>query len=240
MNRTKYATYALYAFYIISILNLLEQVVQTGWLDLATKPFLMITLLLFYLFSKTEKTSIHSKLIFGAITFSWVGDILLMLQGQVTGIFIYGLFAFLIAHIFYIFTLRKARFDAPGETNKSFVHTRIVFLIFIGGALIYMLYPHLEEMLIPVIIYTIIIITMGITALLRKGWTSDKSFIMTYSGALLFIMSDSLIGIDKFMNPIVQARLLIMATYIAAQFLIVKGIVIHEKGQLASGDINKF
>ena len=38
----------------------------------------------------------------------------------------------------------------------------------------------------------------------------------------------TLIGIDKFMSPVIQARLLIMATYISAQFLIVKGILIHE------------
>ncbi len=229
MNRTKNATYALYAFYIISVLNLLEQVVQTGWLNLVTKPFLMITLLFYYLFSKSEKTSPLSKLIIGAMTFSWIGDILLMLQGQISGIFIFGLAAFLIAHICYIFGFRKARFDDPGEINKSFVQTRIVFLVFVGGAIIYMLYPGLEEMMIPVIFYTIVIIAMGITALLRRGWTRDKSFIMTYSGALLFIMSDALIGINKFMNPIVQAPLLIMATYISAQLLIVKGILIHEK-----------
>jgi uncharacterized membrane protein YhhN len=52
---------------------------------------------------------------------------------------------------------------------------------------------------------------------------------MVYSGALLFIMSDAMIAINKFLNPLVQARLLIMATYIAAQFLIVKGVLIHEK-----------
>lgn len=229
MNRTKNATYALYAFYIISVIILLEQVVQTGWLDLVTKPFLMITLLLFYLLARSEKTSPLSKFIIGALIFSWIGDILLMLQGQISGIFIFGLAAFLISHICYIFGFIKARFDDPGEINKSFVQTRIVFLVFVGGAIIYMLYPGLEEMMIPVIFYTIIIIAMGITALLRRGWTRDKSFIMTYSGALLFIMSDALIGINKFMNPIVQAPLLIMATYISAQLLIVKGILIHEK-----------
>mgnify|MGYP000352624917 CR=1 FL=1 len=79
----------------------------------------------------------------------------------------------------------------------------------------------------PVVLYTMVIITMAIYALLRRGWTRDKSFIMVYSGALLFIMSDAMIAINKFMNPIVQARLLIMATYIAGQFLIAKGILAH-------------
>ena len=229
MRKTKISTYALYAFYIFSIANLIAQVAEIAWIDFATKPFLMISLLLFYATGKTEKSSAFSNLIASALIFSLIGDILLMLQGQFSGLFIFGLGAFLIAHICYIFGFRKARFDEPGEINNSFVHTRIVFLLLIGGALIYMLYPNLKEMLLPVVLYTIVIISMGISALIRRGWTPDNSFIMVYSGALLFIMSDALLGINKFMNPIWQARLLIMATYIAAQLLIVKGILIHER-----------
>lgn len=228
MKQTKLSTYIIYAFYIIAIVNLITQVVQVEWLDFATKPLLMILLLMYYLTHRNHKPYGLSKLVVGALVFSWFGDLLLMLQDKIEGLFIFGLGAFLIAHVFYIFVCRKAKYDEPGELNNSFIRTRIVFLAFIGGALIYMLYPNLGTLLIPVIIYTFVIIFMGISALLRRGWTSEKSFLMVYSGALLFIMSDAMLGIDKFMSPVIQARLLIMATYISAQFLIVKGILIHE------------
>ena len=239
MKQSKLSTYALYAFYVFSITNLIVQVVEIAWLDLATKPFLMIALLVFYLSTREGKSTSLSKLIVGALVFSWFGDVLLMLQGQFDSLFIFGLAAFLIAHLFYVLGFRKARFDAPGEINNSFIRTRFIFLIFIGGSLIYMLYPNLEELLIPVILYTLVIVSMGISSLLRRGWTTDKSFIMVYSGALLFIMSDAMLGINKFMNPIIQARLLIMATYIAAQFLIVKGILIHERELSASDEVTE-
>ena len=228
MNKSHLSNFSIYGFYVVSIVNLIEQVVKIGWLDLATKPLLMIMLMLYYLSARKETSSNLSKLMMGALVFSWFGDLLLMLQEKIEGVFIFGLASFLVAHIFYIFTYKLAKYKDLGELKKSFIHTRIVFLMFIGGALIYMLYPYLGELLIPVILYTIVIITMGVFALLRRGWTLDKSFIMVYSGALLFIMSDSMIAINKFMSPIVQARLLIMATYIAAQFLIVKGILAHE------------
>ncbi len=228
MKQTKLSIYALNAFYIIAILNLITQVVNIEWLDFATKPLLMILLFIHYLSQRNSKPTGLSKLVVGALVFSWFGDLLLMLQGRIDGLFIFGLGAFLIAHVLYIFAYRKAKYDEPGDLNNSFIRTRIVFLVFIGGALIYMLYPNLGSLLIPVIIYTMVIISMGISALLRRGWTSEKSFLMVYSGALLFIMSDAMIGIDKFMSPIIQARLLIMATYISAQFLIIKGILIHE------------
>ena len=228
MSRFQLSRISLYLFYLVSVINLIEQIVKIGWLDMSTKPLLMPVLMIYYLSSKSQKTSSLSKLMIGALAFSWIGDILLMFQGKLEGIFIFGLAAFLIAHVFYIFSYKLARFDVPQSQNRSFINTRIIFLIFIGMALIYMLYPTLGNLLVPVVLYTGVIITMGIFALLRRGWTIEKSFIMVYSGALLFIMSDAIIAINKFMNPIVQARLLIMATYIAAQFLIVKGILAHE------------
>ncbi len=239
MSGSKFSTYSLYAFYLFSIINLIEQVVQTKWLDLATKPFLMIPLLLFYLSARAKKIDSLSKFIVGALVFSWLGDLLLMLQGQFDGLFIFGLAAFLIAHLCYIFGFRLAKFHETSKTNRSFIHARLVFLIFIGGTLIYMLYPYLDEMLVPVISYTIVIIFMAIAALFRRGWTVDKSFIMVYSGALLFIMSDAMIAIDKFMTPIVHGNLLIMATYIGAQFLIVKGILAHENELAVPDEIMK-
>ena len=236
MSRSRLSLFSLYFFYLVSIVNLVEQIIKTGWLDMATKPLLMPFLLIYFLSSLEHKNSLLSKLMTGALVFSWIGDVLLMLQGKLDGMFIYGLAAFLFAHIFYIFSYRTARFEELQSESKSFITTRIVFLVFIGVVLIYMLHPFLDNLLIPVVIYTVVIITMSIFALLRRGWTLEKSFIMVYSGALLFIMSDAMIAIDKFMNPIVQARLLIMATYIAAQFLIVKGIKAHMQGETEPSD----
>ena len=236
MSRSRLSLFSLYFFYLVSIVNLVEQIIKTGWLDMATKPLLMPLLLIYFLSSLEHKNSLLSKLMTGALVFSWIGDVLLMLQGKLDGMFIYGLAAFLFAHIFYIFSYRTARFEELQSETKSFITTRIVFLVFIGVVLIYMLHPFLNNLLIPVVIYTVVIVTMSIFALLRRGWTLEKSFIMVYSGALLFIMSDAMIAIDKFMNPIVQARLLIMATYIAAQFLIVKGIKVHMQGETGPSD----
>lgn len=227
MSRSQVSLFSLYLFYFVAVANLLEQIVQTTWLDFATKPLLMPLLLIYFLSSPGIKNAVLSRLMIGGVLFSWLGDVLLMLQAKFDGMFVFGLTAFLFAHIFYIFLYRSARFEEQQSENKSFVNTRVIFLIFIGAALIYMLRPALGELLVPVVLYTIVIIAMGIFALLRRGWTIEKSFIMVYSGALLFIMSDAMIAINKFMNPIVQARLLIMATYIAAQFLIVKGIRAH-------------
>lgn len=236
MNKSKLSKIALYSFFVVSIANLITQIIELEWLDIVTKPLLMITLLIYYLTSREGKLNKLSNLILGAVVFSWFGDILLMLQGRFDYLFIFGLGAFLIAHVLYVFAYNAAKHKSSQESAASFIRMRMVFLLFVGMALMYMLYPNLGELLIPVTIYTIVIISMGISALLRRGKTTDKSFIMVYSGALLFIMSDAMIGINKFMSPLVQANLLIMATYISAQFLIIKGILVHEQ-EFSSGDL---
>jgi uncharacterized membrane protein YhhN len=48
-----------------------------------------------------------------------------------------------------------------------------------------------------------------------------------FVGALLFMLSDCLIAINKFMMPIGHAELCIMSTYMAGQFLIVRGLLEH-------------
>jgi uncharacterized membrane protein YhhN len=232
MNTSKLSMPALYTFYIVAIINLFVQVMDFQLLDYITKPLLMITLLVHYLASRKNKPTLLTKLMAGALVFSWLGDVILMLQGRMEGLFVFGLGAFLIAHVFYIVAYRVARTGEIMAESANFTRTRIIFLVFIGGALVYLLFPGLGEMLIPVALYTIVIIAMAIAAVMRKGRTIDKSFIMVYSGALLFIMSDSMIAINKFLNPLVQARLMIMATYIAAQLLIVKGILAHENATM--------
>jgi len=44
-------------------------------------------------------------------------------------------------------------------------------------------------------------------------------------GAILFVISDSILAIRKFKMPVAQGDFLIMLTYLAAQFLITWGIL---------------
>ena len=49
--------------------------------------------------------------------------------------------------------------------------------------------------------------------------------IATAIGGVLFLVSDTLIARERFVRPVPQGRLLVIATYHAAQFLIVLGLV---------------
>jgi uncharacterized membrane protein YhhN len=78
--------------------------------------------------------------------------------------------------------------------------------------------PHLGDMLIPVAAYLFIILAMGISAALGTA-----NHFLVIAGALLFILSDSLIAINRFLTPVPLSDFLIMITYYLAQFFITFG-----------------
>jgi len=215
-------------FFLLATGNLISHLFAVDWLEYATKPLLMILLLLIFTSSYKGRKYTPFRLTVMALFFSWLGDIFLLFQPMNENLFIFGLLSFLIAHIFYIIDYRKLKFDVKkDDKSRTFINVRIVFLILIGIALYSILFNHIGDLKIPIFIYTLVIITMAIAAVQRKGWTDDKSFLLIYFGALLFIMSDSMIAINKFIEPIIYGRVLIMLTYILAQYLIIQGILKH-------------
>jgi uncharacterized membrane protein YhhN len=104
----------------------------------------------------------------------------------------------------------------------------IVLLVGASGLIFKIIFPHLEEMILPVALYTSVITAMGLAALARKEKTSLSSWLFVSLGALIFLFSDTLIAFNKFHEPIAWASIFIMSTYILAQGLIVVGLLKHE------------
>jgi uncharacterized membrane protein YhhN len=187
-------------------------------LYVAAKPLLMITLLLYFLSASRgyPKWRVYVAV---ALVFSWAGDVFLISSDM----FIAGLVSFLVAHIFYIIAYQKT-----GAASGTLKPLDIIKFVLFGGVLIWVLYPGLGDMLIPVLVYALVLLTMGIWAHKRRGATSMTSFALVAAGAILFVVSDSLIAVNKFAFEVPTERILVMSTYIAAQYLIVQGLLKHE------------
>ena len=193
-----------------------------------TKPLLMPLLTLAYILGHDRK-NIYSRLMISGLFFSWLGDIFLMPEDNDGIYFIVGLSCFLTTHILYIFYFLKI-----WSAEKSFFrqYPFLLWLVGIYGAgLLYLLWPYLGELKIPVSVYAVIICSMLIMALWqlkRIPWNIAGYFIL---GAGLFVISDSILAINKFRQPLPFAGILIMATYVAAQVMIVMGGLSHQQQQ---------
>jgi uncharacterized membrane protein YhhN len=181
-------------------------------------PILMI---LFFISFKSLKKRIHI-LLFAGLLFSWAGDIVLELATKNPNLFVIGLASFLFAHVMYILVF----FHTPGKNyiQKHRLHILVPVAIY-GIALVSFLYNDLSEMRFPVILYTIVILTMVTAAINRKDKVNMMSFTMVLAGAIFFVISDSVIALNKFSFKFESSETIIMSTYIVAQYLIVAGYI---------------
>jgi uncharacterized membrane protein YhhN len=212
-------------FWIAAFLNLLGNSIPLPLLQYTTKPLLMPLLAVAIISSGS--IAIHKKkLLFAGIFFSWVGDILLMFDYKGTGYFTGGLASFLCAHIMYIIYFIKVKGQQLSLLKKRPV--LILAVLVYTGALVTLLYPGLGPMRLPVLVYAGVIATMLLCSLHAFAQLPVRAARLMVTGAVFFVLSDSLLAINRFYQPYPFAGTLIMLTYCMAQFCIVKGGVIRK------------
>lgn len=205
-------------FFGVFVLHLFSILASMPLLADVTKPLLLSILIFFYL----KQTLQHSKTLLGALIFSLLGDILLIFQGKNGWFFITGLIAFLTAHIFYII------FFAKKITQNNGIKVKWMWVLLVALysiTFLTLLMPSLGNMKIPVVLYTVVISLMLLTVLHACN-SSSISGKWCIAGAILFVISDSILAINKFYSPFPYAGFLIMLTYGMAQFSLVYGITL--------------
>lgn len=185
------------------------------------KPFLLPFLLLAVYFYKRFSTK---KILLIALTFSWIGDIILMFANKGELYFIAGLIAFLLSHIFYIILFSK-QLKIYLKKSKIIFWVGVTTIVFYLTVMMLILLPSLGGLKIPVFVYALTISIMLLFAL--KGFLNWQKPANSYIliGAAVFVASDSILAFDKFHAPLQYNSFLIMATYLLAQYLIVVGIL---------------
>lgn len=185
-----------------------------------TKPLLMPLLAAGYL-QAVRPLGPGSRTVLSALLLSWAGDLLLLGTGATW--FIAGLIAFLLAHLTYI------RYFLSIQSNRvSFLKRRPVMLLAVAVfvfELLHILWPGLGELRAAVTVYAIIIGAMLCSALWQYGKVPDQAAFRFMAGAMLFVLSDAMLAIDRFRASFPAAGTAIMATYCLAQFLIARGSV---------------
>ena len=132
-----------------------------------------------------------------ALSFSALGDVLLALDaGQ---LFIGGLAAFFVSHAFYIITMLPI---------KNWRLDVVLLYLFLAIIVFYLFYPNLNNMLIPVIFYMLVLSIMA-----SLTWMTDKSNGFLVLGGAVFVISDSILGLNRFYFEIIHADIAIMCSY---------------------------
>ena len=150
-----------------------------------------------------------------ALTFAWIGDVLLIKISNVL-CFKLGLTSFLIGHICYVIAMYK--FTQP--FNIPVLITSILVAA-AAGFFLYKKVKPTDEMKIPVIAYETIILVMALSALQLFFAQGSYFGIFVLTGSLCFVASDTALALVTFQKK--PFYVFCMATYIAAQLLITLG-----------------
>lgn len=202
-------------FLLVSILDIYAIIVHHKVLEMIAKPLIATALVILYLTSVKKPNFWYVSALF----FAFWGDVLLLFGDQ---FFVYGLSSFLLAHVLLI-TI-SYRFIEQSSITRILTHS-VPFVVMLIG-LLYLIYPGLGAMFIPVTIYGIVISVFGVLTFLlyTKERTTANGWL--FLGALTFIASDSMLAINKFYYATELLGVCVMLTYIIAQYLICRAMMV--------------
>jgi alkenylglycerophosphocholine/alkenylglycerophosphoethanolamine hydrolase len=139
------------------------------------------------------------------ILLSTVGDVFLLGDGDRE--FLLGTAVFLVAHVCY-----SAAFLTAAAWNRFPPMTFTVLALSV--ALVYLLWPRLGAMRLPVVIYAVAITVMVIAALAMQGGRLPRSTAtIAAAGAFLFYLSDASLAWNRFRRPFPHAPLITLSLY---------------------------
>ena len=206
-------------FIIVTSIHLYASLKQDKKLRNQTKPFILLSLLGFYLLAARAP----STWIILALIFSWLGDVLLMPKGVKW--FTAGGICFMISHVFFILGYLK---DVSFGTIPVWLVILLAVLFFAAVTCIFSkLKPHLPKALFyPMYLYLLINGAMNCFAIFRWVSFPAAATVITAIGAVLFFISDSSLFFVRFnKDSRLKTHFLVMLTYSIGQLLIVLGLL---------------
>lgn len=206
-------------FILSSAIHLYASIKKNVKLRAVTKPFLLLTLLGWYVCSVDDP----SIIVIAALITSWLGDVLLIPKGVKW--FAIGGGSFMLSHILFIAAYCEridfALIPVWVILLAAAVYVAITLLVFSR------LKPHLTQRLFgPMMFYLLINGMMNCFALYQLISVPCAAAVVTFIGAMLFFASDSSLFFVRFKkNGLLKTHFVVMLTYILGEFLIVEGLI---------------
>lgn len=143
---------------------------------------------------------------------SLAGDVFLMLPGNY---FIPGLAFFLVAHLFYIALFRQG---VPWFPSRR----ALAGTLGIGAAMYAWVWGGLADPVLKVAVVAYVsVIALMVAQAIGRAAVRDAAATAVGLGACVFMLSDALIAINRFVQPLPLVSLWVLASYYTAQILIV-------------------
>jgi len=209
-----------YAFFLVLIADITIRLLALNEIDRFLKPLLM-PLLLYYLIEKTEGNIYKNHLFLaGALVAAWIGDILLLNQGDL--FLIGGIAVFLLTQTIYLFIFKSNTSDSIGTLLQKHRTISIIAVVLFSGFLTLAILNIEFPMILAVLFYGMVVTLATLFAFFQKNTLSGYEEMRW--GMSIFLLSDALLATNMFFFILPLAPMLIIGTYGIAQYWITEGI----------------
>ncbi len=168
----------------------------------AITTILIIQIVLSHAPLNESVTKRFRKVILIGLIFCLIGDVVLLEEAQ----FIYGLLAFLAAHLLFCYG-----FYDQNSSQLGFISLALFALI--GVSYFVFLLPNLGGLAIPVAVYILVIVCMSWLATEMYLSNKSTSSLAIFVGAILFLISDATLAYNKFVGEFSYSSVAILSTY---------------------------
>lgn len=190
---------------ISAIVTIYAKMRENNSLQYVFKPLTMLAIISIAVLNVSAPPTFYQKMIIVGLIFSTVGDVFLIDSRR----FVQGLASFLLAHVCFII----AFFTTPNLPGAFVYIAYVAFFLSI-------LWKHLGNLKIPVVVYACALAVMSWLALSRYFELPDSKSLFAFLGSVSFVVSDSLLAFNKFKSSFPFAEIAILSTYFVAQWLI--------------------
>ena len=209
-------------FVLVGLTDTLYWVWEIPMMHTIAKPLIMPVLMAYVIYDSASRKNFDSKnmiLLFSLLLY-WGGDTIVMINKDIS--FVGALGLLLLGMIVSIYA-----FFVASDKMKLKPILVVPYLVY-GVAYILLILPKLGSFAPATMFFALVMIAVPFVAHSRKGYTTDKSFKFVLIGSIVLVISNSIAGIDRFgvMSNLFTAMSSI-ATYCAAHWLIVHGIISH-------------
>lgn len=211
---------ATYIFYLIAIGNIIGVLFNVKEIVYIGKPLITVGLFAMYSLSLSRLNRWYVYTLIAC----FVGDVLSLFKEN-QWFFVLSLGAFFIAHLFLIKIIVRRMFQLDVKRILSNVIPFAVLLAF----LFIVIKDNLSYLLIPAILYGIVLSFFGTLALIGHDERKSKKSENMLAGAMIYIISDVILGVDEFYYHAAVFDILIVLTYIIGMYLIYRSMILRKK-----------
>lgn len=192
-----------------------------AWLHWVCKPAVTLIILARAVSTRSPISTRYQRWIVAGIACSLGGDVFLMLPGDW---FVQGLVSFLLAHLCFLVAL-------TADARLGVRPFALLACLGYGVLNLWALWPTLpDELHVPVIVYVTVLACMGGQAVARawhhvaaRDALASPAWLAA-AGALLFMLSDTLLAWNRFRFALPWSALWVLATYYAAMWLLARSV----------------